>query len=682
MDRAELLARINSLARGAIGSDGSEVSTQRAQSLDRYYGRPLGNEIKGRSSVVSRDLAETINWALPSLVRLFLQSGSLAEFQPIGPDDEKQCEQESDYVNHVILNQNDGFLILHDWFKDALLLKNGYVKAWWHVQEVVGEEGYSGLTMDALTMLMRDYPLRGIEAEIVNQEEGAELDPLTGQPVPVFSVRVKTVQKKGRVCIEAVPAEEMRISKRARGDLNRADYLEHVTTKTRTELIEMGMDADFVNGLSASTNNDPEHDSEQDARRPYDDTDSDEAADSSMDLIDYREVYLMVDFDGDGRAERRRVIIVGEQIPEGDEWNRVIEEYAISYLTPWRMAHTHVGQSMDDLMADLSEIKTVLQRAMLDNTYGLVNQEWIINNKCDPEDFLVSRPLGVKFVDTDGPVDGMFSPIVKPNILDKVLPVIDYVDTVKSHRTGVKPEVSGVDPDVLQNMTKGAFLQNLTQANAILELMARLFAEIGVKDLVRKVHGLLLRYQDYPAQVKLRGSWATVDPREWSNRDDMRISVGLGTGNKDELLQANQLIVSAQSQAAAMGLVGPKQAFNSCVDLAKALGKPSPDRYFLDPESQEYKQMMAAKQQQQQPNPLAEVEQIKQQSQQQIAAMKEQMATQRKEMELMMKGMLEAAEQQWKRAMDVANLEVRSMLGKREPTDLGKPGIGQGLQAQ
>lgn len=711
MKKDELLARINSLSRNAIGGDESELSNDRAEAMDRYHGRPYGDEKEGRSKVVSKDLSETVDWIMPSVMKVFLQSGDVVEFLPVGPEDEDLAKQETDYVNYVMLEQNDGFLYLHDWFKDALLLKNGYVKAYWEERQESTVERYKGLSMDEAASLFQGYEADGAEVEVVSQEERTEEVLSQGMPVPlpVVDLVIRVNRKIGRECIEAIPAEEVRVARGARGKLNDCDYVEHRTRKSRTKLIEMGMDKKFVDGLGAG---DSESGDEETSRSP-DDSDYYETRDSidhSMDEIEYREIYCMVDYDDDGKAERRKVVIVANEIPDGDEWNMEIDHCPIYYCTPKRMPHRHVGESLYDELKDLIQIKTVLNRAMLDNTYGQVNQEWLVNERVNLDDFLISRPMGIKRVADKLPVGDCAVPVPKPNILGHVLPVLEHFDRIKANRTGVNPPVTGVDPNVLKEVREKVASDNLDKANAKIEMICRMLAEIGVKDLAKGVHADLMKYQDKKTMFRLRNEWVTVNPQEWRNRTDLSVKVGLGNGNREELKETVRMIAEAQGALAPFNLVGPKQAYNSFVKLTKALGEVNPESYAINPESEEYKQMMQQMSQQQQSNPLAEVEQIKQQSQQQIAQMKEQSrqqieqskAKQDIQMELLKmkmeqqkemaknhmemekakyEWMMAEQDKKWQRAFDITKLEIQA-LSSGHPIDIGNRGIGAGLRSE
>src|SRR5690625_2399127 len=110
MDNSQLLAIIRAHRDNSLGAEDGELSSERAAALDHYHGRPYGDEREGRSSVVSKDLSETVDWIMPAIMRVFLQSGKLAEFVPVGPEDEDLAAQESDYIHHVLTQDNNAFL--------------------------------------------------------------------------------------------------------------------------------------------------------------------------------------------------------------------------------------------------------------------------------------------------------------------------------------------------------------------------------------------------------------------------------------------------------------------------------------------------------------------------------------------------------------------------------------------
>ena len=620
LNDTDLLAIIRAHRDDSLGVEDGDLSADRANAMDHYHGRPYGNEQEGRSAIVSRDLAEAIDWAMPAIMRVFTQSGSLGEFDPVGPDDEDAAKQESDYVNQVIMKDNPGFIMLHDAIKDTLLLKNGYVKHNWDVATKITEDEYSGLTMDEIAHMVTKLEQSGAEVEI-KEATGTTVTidtPAGPMPLELWDMRLKVTRKKGKVCIEAVPTEEVRVSKRCRGTLQDSPFTEHVTRKTRSDLIEMGMPYEFVDSLAAF--NERDNSTQSFARDSVaDESDTTEGGaigDRSMDEIEYCEAYIKVDWDGDGIAELRKVVTVAEKLPPGEEWNEPLSAVPMTSFMAKRMPHRHVGESLDDELADLQEIKTVLLRQLLDNIYLTNNNQWLVNERVNIKDFMTSLPGGVKRVSGMEPVLGAAEPIMSTPIVGQILPVVDYMDNIKEGRTGISRSMTVLDPDTLKQSTKGAFLENLNRASQKMEMITRMLAETGVKELVLQVHALLMRHQDKARVVQMRGKWVEINPQEWQDRTDLTAKVGLGTGNEEEKRQKLLLISGLQDKLAAAGLVDPKHAYAMFAELAETLGFDQPDRFALSPDSPEFQQKMAN----QQPpvNPMVEVEQVKGQNQMQL----------------------------------------------------------------
>lgn len=710
MQDSEIIKIIQSHRRESLGYESSELSNERSVALDHYHGRPYGNEEEGRSQIVSKDLAEAVDWAMPAIMRVFTQSGALGEFEPVGPEDEDAAKQETDYVNRVIMQDNPGWLILHDVFKDTLLLKNGYAKHYWHETETVRHEEYSGLLIGEVERILQQLQQDGAEVEIVGQEETIiTLPDQAGMPFPVpsFDIKLKITRKNAAVRIEAVPTEEVRVSRTCRGSLQEASFVEHVTRKTRSDLIEMGMSRSFVDTVPSF--NERDNNSEVLARDSVSDESNSIGSsfnDRSMDEVEFCEAYIRIDYDDDGVAELRKIVTVGNKIPPGEEWNEEIEAVPMTGFVSKRMPHRHVGESLDDDLADLQEIKTVLLRQLFDNIYLTNNNQWLVNERVNLADFMQSLPGGVKRVEGLDPVSGAVEPVITAPIVQQILPVVDYIDGIKESRTGISKAMTGLDPDVLQNTTKGAFLENMAKASQKVEMLTRMLAETGVKELVLNVHGLLLRHQDKPRLVKLHGRYVSVNPAEWRERNDLIVKVGLGNGTEDEKRNRLMMMKDLQGGIASLGLVGPNQAYALFTDFAENLGFDRPEKYVMAPGSQEHQQSMQ-QQQHGQPDPLSAAERVKgefmmqkaqmdvqfkgqlaqmqEQHKREIEMLKMQMDNEKKsrdqQLEIMrMNNEAEKARQERvsRESIEAAKLEMQAFLAGFN-RDIGQPGFGAGL---
>lgn len=631
MTESELLGLIGQYERASLGSSvsvgpsvggnikpaGQTMTTleiDRYNALNAYFGRPMGNEVEDRSQIVLPELRDTVEWIMPTLMRMFVGSGKPVQFDPEAPGDEDQADTETEVVNWVFMKQNPGFFILHDFFKDALLLRNGYVTSYWVKEKKTSVESYTGLDESEVTMLLQTDD----EIEVMEQAERTDLiqTPAGPQPYQCFDIKIRRTTEKGRVCVECVPPEEMRVSPQARSGLDQSPFTQHMRTMSRTEAKELGFDAGLVDSITIAR---PAWlDLISLARNEVTDELSEEnPTDPASQLIDVRTNYIRVDYDGDGLAEFRRVVVGGDKVLANDE----IEESSFSYCSPIRMPHRHVGISYYDLLNDLQVIKTTLFRQALDNIYISNNQRVAVNWKqVNVQDLLVSRPGGI--IRVDGPVADNVMPFVQPsNLMAQILPAMEYCDLQREMRTGIGKDTMGVDADALQDVTKGGQLAAMSAAAAKVELVARLLAE-GVKDVFQKIHNLLRRHQNKEMEIKLTNkTWLKSNPAEWRERSELVVNVGLGSGNREEARANVMLLGQAQKELAVFGLVGPKQAYATFRKVTHLLGFENPSEFALDPESPEYQQMQQQKAQQP-PDPHVAVAQIKASSEQQVASMR------------------------------------------------------------
>ncbi len=562
MAQNELMSIIQAEIDDAIGFIESETVEQRKLALEAYLRQPYGNEVEGKSQIVTGEVAEAIDGALPSLVRIFTGSDNIVVFEPQGPKDEASAKQATDYCNWVFTRDNEGVAILHDWFKDALLQKNGILKAYWQDKEDITKERYFDLTNDELAMLMSDETM-----EIVEQDttEFPIFDPM-GQPVidpmgmPVMgsthNVVVQQKKKSGKVTIENVPPEEFLISKKAR-TIADSPFVAHRQMLTRSTLVAMGFNKKQIEGLQmgdalAYT---PERVARYAAgEQPY----QTQTDDPSMQEIEVFECYVKTDIDGKGIASLVQVFYASNEILEDEKGKEMVEE--VDYvpfhsICPIPIPHKFFGNSLADRTVDLQLIKTTITRQMLDNLYLTNNARVVaVEGQVNLDDLLTSTAGGVIRAKSPNAVQQL----VVQNVANQAFPMLQYLDTVQSKRTGVSDASQGLDPSVLQNVTAAA-VASMQQAGAgKIELIARIFAETGVKSLFKGILHLLCKYQDKARLVRMRGEFVEFDPRTWANQYDVSINVGLGAGNRQEQMAMLSMVLAKQEQLIGQyGLANP-----------------------------------------------------------------------------------------------------------------------------
>ena len=583
MNDTELAATIDTqLASATGGSVDSEGNSDRAYALDRYYGKLYGYEEDGCSSVVTSEVFDTIEWMMPSLLRVFVSGERVVEFKATGgKDDEDQATEEADIVNDVMLEDNEGYLIFHDWFKDALLQKNGYIKISWEEEETVTSETYEGLT-DLDLVEAYDMEEAG-EFEIVGHAE-SEIAQIVNTPlgpqeqiVLIHDIKVEIKKAKGGVKIENLPPEEVRVTETARSiSLDKASFVAHETGITVTDLLNRGISQEVIDTLPNWNDLDSELSTSRDE---HSESESNEETDNSMTLKAVSECYLWIDYDGDGRAEYRKILKSGKEILENEE----LDYCPIVAITPIRMPHKHEGMSFADPVAEIQKIMTTLLRGMMDNLYLTNNpeKEVVEENIIDMDELLTSLPGGLKRVTHAGSI----TPLTVPFTAGASIPVMEMVKGMQQTRTGISEHTMGLDANALAQSTKGAFMGALEQANQRIEAVARLFAETGVKDLFKKIHSLLRKHQEDAIELKVRNKWIKSTPSEWKDRPRIKVTVGLGTGNKDALMQRLLSIAEKQEQHLIQGspIVTPTNIYNTYAKLVETADMGDVNQFFTDP---------------------------------------------------------------------------------------------------
>ena len=611
MDQLALRNLLDSEIDNSIGFLETETIDDRRKALDYYLRRPYGNEIEGRSQIVTGEVAEVIDGALPQLVRVFTASDDIVRFEPKNPGDEEGAKQATEYVNWVFYRDNDGFLVLHNWFKDALLQKIGVVKAYWDDKIEVTKEEYQNLTDDELVLLMADGTREVVEQDTQEIDAGIGMD---GMPVVMRShnVKVSKKNKSGSVQIENVPPEEFLISKRAR-DIETAPFVAHRTLMTRSELVAMGFDPKQVDTIPSS--NELTFSQERISRFDQSEQPDDQSMDESMEEVEVFECYLRADMDGDGIAELRRVVYAGSEILL-DEETDYIPFYSIC---PIPIPHKFYGNSLADRAMDIQLQKSTITRQMLDNLYLTNNARMgVVEGQVNLDDMLSVTPGGVVRIKNPNAI----VPLTVPAVANQAFPMLEYLDGVQSKRTGISDMQQGLNPDILQNVTAAAIAATMSASSGKIELIARIFAETGVKSLFKGILHLVTKYQDKPRIIRMRGKYVEIDPRSWSNQYDLSISVGLGTGNKQEQMAMLQMVMSKQEQiiqqyGAANPLVSVGQYRTTLSKFIEAAGFSDTAMFFKEITPEMDQQLSnPPPQEQQQPDPA--VQAMIQQSQAQI----------------------------------------------------------------
>ena len=595
----ELQSIVGSALDDAVDFIDNTISPLRATSIDYYQGKPFGNEEDGRSQVISLDVHDTIADILPSLMRIFFSSENVVEFVPFGKEDVKLAEQATDYINRIVLQQdNDGFPIFYNAFKDALLCKNGILKYYWDTTYHAEYYEYSRLSDNELTVLEADdeveitevvsYPDPAFpqpEAVVETEEQIEEVVPeLMQQSMmtpQLHDVKVTRKKEHGCVRVESVPPEEFLIDRDATS-MNDAYCIAHRRYLTVSDLVEMGYDYDDVQKFASPYETQLDDNAEYQARNTYQNEGINPVEDDANLKVQYVEAYMKIDMTGDGIAELRRLCCVGDNFEI--KKNLKCEQIPFVSFCPDPEPHTFFGLSIADITEDIQKVKSMVMRSMLDSLALSVHPRVaVVEGQANIEDVMNTEVGGIIRQRNAGAVQ----PFNMPFVGKDCFPMLSYLDEVKENRTGISKASMGLDPDALQSSTASAVNATIQGGQQHIELIARIFAETGMKPLFKGIYELLARHQDKERTVRLRNEWIPIDPRVWQTGMDCVVNVGLGNGTAQERMQYLGQIASKQEQllqtlGASNPLVEMTQYRNTMAKMVELAGFKDPSMFFKE----------------------------------------------------------------------------------------------------
>jgi len=686
MDDLDLLRFLEAEQDAAYHHASSQLAADRTKAMRAYHRMPYGTELEGRSQVVASDVFDAVEGMLPDLIDVFISSDKAVVFDPVGPEDEEAAEQVTNACNHVFYKQNNGFLVLYSALKDALLLKTGGVKWFWDVRRTPKWETFRGVSEIQLAAYLAANP----KAEVISKEEEngedepageqeVEAESVSGETEPdeliapkLWTVRIKTIEDRGTVKVVPVPPDELRVSKQQNSILlDDCPYVAHVVEKSLSDIHQMGYEdvtADDVRAaqVERKTEDRELRDSFLDRGR-FDATEEDEASIRGF----LREEYVLVDFDGDGITERRKIIRLGSKILDNDEVSHV----PIAAWTPYILTHQFNGISVAQLVEDFQRIATDIWRAQLDNLDLANNQETVVltdsqgSPQANIDDLLNRRPGGV----LREQVPNAIRPYQQRWQGIEAMPMVEMLSSAKENRTGWTRYSQGLDANSLNKTATGVqAIMNASQKR--MKLMSRIAAECLVAPMFRGIFKTLQDFCMEKLSFRLNGKFVAYDPQNWRDAFDMTINVGIGTG--DTIQQAGYLQQIAQAQFAALQtpfggrLVSEKNFYEVQARIVENAGFKNPGAFWTDPATIPPPQPVPPP-----PDPRVVVEQMRQQSdaqkfqaetqmQMQIDQNRQEWEARQKQMELQQQAALEQM-----RAQNEAEAEQRRLLFEQWKTE-------------
>ena len=593
MDEEDLLEMLNRKEDASSHYVHGELGFARETALREYHRLPYGNEEDGWSEIVASDVQDTVQWILPALLKTFSTTDKAVVFEPTKAEDVKGAEQATDACNYVFFKQNNGFMVLHTAFTDALTVRNCAVMWRKETNEVVSSIPFKGASPEMLAMLTQDGSeiQEATPAPMMNEQGQPQLD-MNGHPVMAYNGRLKKVEEKTIVKVEAFSPEDLLVEEDWHSPLL-ADcpYVCRLVRTTLSDLVQMGFKDVTADDLRASDATDYSQEvgsrlsninqdggtTGNDFAATSDDHDSDDDASAEGWL---RMEWVYADVDGDGIAERVCVYRLKNKILSQE----VCSHVPVATFSPVLNAHRWDGMSAHDLVGDLQKLHTELLRQTLNSAYLANNPRTKVltdaqgSPKANIDDLLDSRPGAILRQQTPDAIQEHITPFVG----GATMPLLEYVQGMRENRTGVSRTSMGLNPDSLNNTATGRQLDQSAAMQRI-ELIARIAAETLMKPIFQGILKLLTEGGMEKLAFRLRNEFVEYDPNEWRDSYDMTINVGLGSG--DTQAKAAQLMAVWQQQLAGMqfGLVTPKHLYHTAAKTIENAGFKDVQNFYQDP---------------------------------------------------------------------------------------------------
>lgn len=591
-EEIEAIAR-NAMA-NALGSPESDVGQARLRNIEYYNATATGDlappEIADRSDFVATDVADTIEWMLPSFMDMFVSQDDAVEFEGKNPESDAQAKLATSYVNHVFYTHNDGLAILYDWFKDSLLQKVGFTKIWVEEQADDAKQDYEGESQEQLVMLMQDgWTLK--EEPTVDENNGLN-----------FTVYKESRSKQIKIC--AIAPHEMRVDGNSRWDSEPA-MIGQEFYKRRFELEQDGYIVDDLNGENGDL-------ASTEALAMLGDSygSTSTSPHRSHDLIKVQECYIKLDQDDDGIAEWLKITLLDGKLAihedDSEAWE-MVDGHPYVWICPVPRPHAFFGDCPADFALQPQKMRTETIRTIHDNMFLTTNNRTYINTNAgvNIEDAMESRPGGI--IRGSAPASEAIQQLVTPNLGAPAYQFNEYLESWKENRTGFTRYSQGTDANSLNKTATGVSI--ITQKSDMrIKLMAR-FMGVGVKNLFAKILKNAITYQNQTEMVLVNGEFVPINPSLFRNDYNLKIKVGLGTGSKEQQVGRMMGVLQAMQPGMQMGVVTPENYANLLMELFKANEIKDPEKYVTLGQPQGM--------------PQEQVQQMQQQAQQQMGQMNE-----------------------------------------------------------
>lgn len=600
IDEQELLSTLERNIDAADTYANSEVGDQRDKGHRYYYGEPMGNEVRGRSQHVSRDVFDAVEAVKAMMLETFSADRSICRFDPQSPDDVFTARMATAWTNYNFYRQNNGYKILADVIHDALVAKTGVVKRYWKKDYRYESEEFSQFSENEFAMMMSAPDVELMEVveesiEVVDEQTGTAYSQvaLSGTTRRRFDV--------SKVCVETVEPEDFLINPRAK-TVQDSDFCSHRMARTRGELLSEGFDPDVVAKL------DEEDMLKEDGSIGRDSVDS----------------FRHDRFGLDDSRDREYVTLYESYIKRHDpEINEcvyykcthsrrvmldieLVSEMPFRTFTPFPLPHRFYGMSLADQLCDLQKTMSSLKRGVVDHLMLTTTSRWVANLSLvkNPRDLLDNRVGAVVDVMSPNP-ESVVRPLPTPQLNGNVYTAIENFEQEKEQRSGSSRMSRGMDSTAISKQNSSDLINTFMNAsNRRIMVMCRNFAENFLKPLMHDLYRLGVEYENETVMLQLDGSFQPVTPSALGDRTEMTVAVALTPEEQQaeaqKLLTLDTQFTSNPADPTVGGLYGQQQRHALLSRAFELLNIKDGASFLQDPNSPEFQQMQQQQQQMQQ----------------------------------------------------------------------------------
>ena len=589
IDESELLSTLERNIDAADTYANSEVGEQRDTAHRYYYGEPMGNEIKGRSHHVSRDVFDAVEAVKAMLLETFSADKNICRFEAQSPEDAMGARMATSWTNYSFYRQNSGNKILNDVLHDALVAKTGVVKRYWKEDYKFEEFEFEGVNENDFNQMMSDPAVEPME--IIEDFTQAQ-NPQTGEMYSemVLSGSARRRINTSKVCVETVEPEDFLISPRATS-VNDADFCSHRMERTRGELLSEGLPQELVDKLG-------DEDMLHEGSLGRDSVDSFRSDRFGLDDSTDREYVTLYESYIKRYDEQINACVFYKCIHSRNTMldTEIVSEIPFRTFTPFPLPHRFYGMSLADVLIDLQKTMSSLKRGVVDHMMLTTTSRWVANLSLvkNPRDLLDNRVGAVVDVMSPNP-ESVVRPLPTPQLNGNVYTAIENFEQEKEQRSGSSRMSRGMDTTAVSKQNSSDLINTFMNAsNRRIMVMARNFAENFLKPLMHDIYKLGVENETEEKMMQLDGRFVAINPAMLGDRTEMTVAVAL---TPEEQAQEAQMLLSLDSQFTMNpqdpnlgGLYGPSQRHAMISRAFELLNIKEGASYLQDPNDEAYQQ--------------------------------------------------------------------------------------------